>query len=194
MEILGKILGSSARVKIMRLFLLNQTKGFSNKEITKRSRVNTNLANKELRLLSSINFIKKHVNGEYFFNTVFKYATELEDLLINSDSLDKKMILETFKKVGKIKLMVVSGIFIKNKDTRVDLLIVGDKMSRSKIDEGIRKLEAEIGTELVYALFDTKEFNYRLNMYDKLVRDIIDFPHEVVLETKELNITKVTGQ
>ena len=191
---MGKILGSPARVKIMRLFLLNQTKGLSNKDITKRSRVSTNLANKELRLLSSINFIKKHATGEYFFNTTFKYTTELEDLLINSDSLDKKMILDTFKKVGKIKLMVVSGIFIKNKDTRVDLLIVGDKMSRSKIDEGIRKLEAEIGTELVYALFDTKEFNYRLNMYDKLVRDIIDFPHEVVIETKELNITKVIGQ
>ncbi|MEI7765600.1 MAG: hypothetical protein WCI93_03385 [bacterium] len=187
MEILGKILGNSGRVKIMRLFLLNQTKGFVSKDVVKRSRVNANLTNKELKLLSSINFVKKHTNGEYFFNSSFKYTGEFEDLLVNSDSLDKKIILETFKKVGKIKLLIVSGIFIKNKDTRVDLLIVGDRMSRSKIDEGIRKLEAEIGTELVYALFDTKEFNYRMNMYDKLVRDIIDFPHEVILETKELS-------
>lgn len=187
MEILGKILGSPAKVKIMRLFLLNPTKGFTNKDIAKRSRVNSSLVNKELKLLASINFIKKHARDEWFFNTYFKYASEVEDLLINSDSLDKKTILDTFRKVGKVKLLIVSGIFIKNKDSRVDLLIVGDKMSRAKIDEGIRKLEAEIGAELSYAIFDTKEFKYRLDMFDKLVRDIIDFPHEVILETKELS-------
>ena len=187
MEILGKILGSSARVKIMRLFLLNPTKGFTNKDIVKRSRVNNAFVNKELKLLASINFIKKHAKDEWFFNSSFKYATEVENLLINSDSLDKKIISETFKKVGKVKLLIVAGIFIKNKDSRVDLLIVGDKMSRARIEEGIKKLEAEIGAELTYAIFDLKEFNYRMNMYDKLVRDIVDFPHEVILETKELS-------
>ena len=188
MEILGKILGSPAKVKIMRLFLLNPTKGFTNKEIVKRSRVNADLIKKELKLLSSVNFVKKHSNNnEWFFDSSFKYTPEVENLLINSDSLDRKTILETFKKVGKVKLLIVAGIFIKNKDSRVDLLIVGDKMKRGKIDEGIHKLEAEIGTELVYAVFDTKEFGYRMNMYDKLVRDIVDFPHEVILQTKELS-------
>ena len=187
MEILGKILGSGAKVKIMRLFLLNPTTGFTNKNIVKRSRVNANLVKKELKLLSSINFIKKHAKDEWFFNSSFKYTSEIEDLLINSDSLDKNTILETFKKVGRVKLLMVSGIFIKNKDSRVDLLIVGDKMSKSKIDDGIRKLEAEVGKELVYAIFDIKEFKYRLDMFDKLVRDILDFPHEVILETKELS-------
>ena len=60
-------------------------------------------------------------------------------------------------------------------------------MKRSKIEEEVRKLEAEIGTELVYAVFDTKEFIYRLDMYDKLVRDILDFPHEVIFQAKELS-------
>jgi len=187
MEILGKILGSASKVKIIRLFLLNPTKGFINKDVIKRTRANALLVNKELKILTSIDFIKRHPNGEYFYNTSFKYASEVEDLLINSDSLDKNVIQETFKKIGKVKLIIISGIFIKNKDSRVDLLIVGDKMSRARIEEGIRKLEAEIGTELVYAIFDTKEFNYRLSMFDKLVRDIIDFPHEVVFQTKELS-------
>ncbi len=186
MEILGKILGSQARVKIMRLFLLNPTIGFTSQEVEKRSRVNKALVNKELKLLSSINFTKKR-NQDWYFNTAFKYATEVEDLLINSDSLDKNIILETFKKVGKIKLLVVSGIFIKEKDSRVDLLIVGDKLRKSKIEDGMRKLEAEIGAELTYSVFETKEFIYRINMYDKLVRDILDFPHDVILETKELS-------
>jgi hypothetical protein len=187
MEILEKILGNSARVKIMRLFLLNRGKSFSVKEIIKRSRAGSNLVHKELRLLASVNFIKKRsaANPEWIFNPIFKYSGEFEDLLVRSDSLSKEKILDNFKKVGRVKLLVISGVFIKNEDSRVDLLIVGDKMKKGKIEEGIRKLEAEIGAELVYAVFDTKEFLYRLNMYDKLVRDIIDYPHEVLLQSKD---------
>ena len=191
MEILGKMLGGQARVKIMRLFLLNPDKGFDTGEVAKRSRVDKNLANKEIKLLASIDFIKKR-KDEWYFNPTFKYLAEIEDLLINSDSLDKGTILEIFKKVGKVKFLLVSGVFIKNKDSRVDVLIVGDELRRPRIEEGIKKLEAEIGTELTYAVFDTKEFLYRVNMYDKLVRDILDYPHEIMLETKELNIAKVS--
>lgn len=186
MEILGKILGSQSRVKLMRLFLLNPETNFSSKDIVKRSRVNVSVARKELNLLTSVNFIKRLANG-YVFNQAFKYRTELEGLLINSDSLDKSTLSGIFKKVGKVKLLIVSGIFIKNKDSRVDLLIVGDKMKKSKIEESIHKLEAEIGSELVYTVFDTAEFNYRLSMYDKLVRDILDFPHEIIVQAKELS-------
>ncbi|MEJ0001565.1 MAG: hypothetical protein WDN09_00015 [bacterium] len=186
MEILGKILGSPARVKIMRLFLLNPTKSFSNKEVAKRSRVDIAAARREIRLLLSIKFIK-HRGKEWSFNPLFKYAGELEDLLVGSETLDKDAIADSFKKVGRVKLLLVSGVFIKNKDSRVDLLIVGDRMKRGKIDEEIRKLEAEIGMELVYAVFDTKDFLYRLNMFDKLIRDILDFPHEILLQGKELS-------
>ena len=189
MEVLSKILGNGARVKIMRLFLLNRGKVFANKEVVKRSRVNQLIVRRELRLLSSVNFIKKRslASPGWSFNSSFKYAGEFEDLLLSSDILNRQAILDNFKKVGRTKLIVVSGVFIKNHDSRVDLLIVGDKMKRSKIEEGIRKIEAEIGVELVYAVFDTKEFIYRLNMYDKLIRDILDYPHEIVLQAKELS-------
>ena len=186
MEILGKILGSPARVKIMRLFLLNPNKSFKGKDVTKRSRVNPDLARRELKMLSSIGFVKKRGQA-WSFDPGFEYAPEIEGLLVNADTLDKKSIAENFRKIGRVKLLILSGIFIKNKDSRGDLLVIGDKMRRNKIEEEVKKLEAEIGMELVYATFDTKEFIYRLNMYDKLVRDILDFPHEVIFQAKELS-------
>jgi hypothetical protein len=187
MEILGKILGSPARVKIMRLFMSNRSQVFKAKDVSARSRVSAEVTRKELNLLSSVGFIKKKGEG-YMFDPSFKYGEEMDSLLVSSNTFNKENIAETFKKAGgKVKFLAVSGLFIKNKDSRVDLLIVGDKMKKTKIEEGIKKLEAELGAELVYAQFETKEFIYRLNMYDKLVRDILDFPHEVVLETKELS-------
>lgn len=186
MEILGKILGTPARVKIMRLFLLNKSKNFTTKDIAKRSRVTPEAARKEVRLLESVTFIRRKGDG-YSFNYDFKYSREIEGLLITSNTVDKDSILEHFKKAGKIKLLIAAGIFIRNKDSRADLLIIGDRMKKSQIEEGVRKLEAEIGTELTYAVFETKEFIYRLSMYDKLVRDILDFPHEVLIQAKELS-------
>lgn len=187
MEILGKILSSGVRVRIMRLFLLNRGRGFKSKDIVKRSRVSPPLVRRELKLLASVNFIKKRsrTSPDWYFNSSFKYAGEFDDLLVRSDSLDKTKLLNNFKKIGRVKLIVVSGVFIKNNDSRVDLLIVGNKLKKAEIEKGVRKLEAEIGTEIIYAIFDTKEFVYRLNMYDKLVRDILDYPHEVILQGKE---------
>ncbi|MBY0376396.1 hypothetical protein K2P96_00255 [Patescibacteria group bacterium] len=186
MEILGKILGTPARVKIMRLFLLNRGKWFETNDLAKRCQVGRDSARREIRLLASVGFIK-HRGKEWSFNSSFKYSREMEDLLVNSENLNTKSIADYFKKVGRIKFFLVSGIFIKDKDSRLDLLIVGDKIKRAKTEEAVRKLEAEIGKELTYAVFETKEFIYRFNMYDKLVRDILDFPHDVVLETKELS-------
>ena len=186
MEILSKILGNGARVKIMRLFLLNKGKGFAVKDVIKRSRVNPDLVRRELKLLSAVNFIKKRGSG-WSFNALFKYREEFEELLVRSDTLNTQSILDKFKKAGQVKLVIISGVFIKNHESRVDLLIVGNKLKKGKIEEGIKKIEAEIGVELVYAVFETKEFLYRLNMYDKLVRDILDYPHEVILQTKELS-------
>ena len=189
MEILGKILGNPARVKIMRLFLLNRSEGFQGKDVAKRSRVSPDVARKEINLLASVNFIKKRskASKDWYFNSFFQYAIEFEDLLVRSGKLDKEELLHNFKKVGQVKLIIVSGVFIKSDGSRVDLLVVGNKLKKSKIEKEIRKIEAEIGMELVYAVFDTKEFIYRLNMYDKLVRDILDYPHEVLLQAKELS-------
>lgn len=187
MEILGKILGGSSRVKMMRLFLLNKTKNFTTKDISLRARIGVDAVRKELRVLASADFVKKKGNG-YAFNPLFKYTKEFEGLLVTADTLDNEEILSLFKRNGKLKLMLVAGIFLKSKDSRLDMLLVGDGMKKSKIEEAMRKLEAEIGVELSYAVFNTKEFLYRLNMYDKLVRDVLDFPHEVLFKGKDISL------
>lgn len=186
MEILGKLLGSVARVKIMRLFLLNKDGTFDVKEIEKRSLVKAPAIRKELKLLESVAFVRKKTSG-YQFNLNFKYQKEFESLLISSDSLSIDNIHQMFKKAGKIRLLLVAGVFIKNEDSRLDLFIVGDNLKRNRVEDGIKKLEAEIGREITYAIFEYKEFIYRLNMYDKLIRDVLDFPHKVIFQARELS-------
>ncbi len=81
-----------------------------------------------------------------------------------------------------MKLIVTAGIFIQDPESRADLLVVGDSVKRAKLESVIKGVEAEVGKELRYAFFSTEEFRYRLSMYDKLVRDILDYPHRILLD------------
>ena len=85
-----------------------------------------------------------------------------------------------------IQLLIISGIFIKNPDSRVDLLVVGDNLKLSSLENIIKTIESEIGKEIRYAVFETSEFNYRYSMFDKLTRDIFDYPHEKIINKLNL--------
>ena len=211
-DTLGKLFGSAAKVKIMRLFLLNPEHGFETKDVALRSRVSAGSARSELALLASAGFIKKKsflkewtvkqgkkeilkkkkVQG-WFFRADFKYKDALRNLVLDTEFVNLSSLGKKLKSLGKMKLVLASGVFIQNAESRLDLLIVGDELRRQPIDTTIRMLESEIGKELAYAVFDTADFMYRANMYDKLVRDVIDFPHEKVIDSGILNqIPKVS--
>lgn len=203
MKELAKIFGSEARVKILRLFLLNSNEPIDSEDLGKRLRIPRTKAAQECKQLESIAFLKKRsfqkdvirkgkkgkkkADG-WCLNPEFSYNESLRGLLVEEEFLNKKELVRRFKKAGKLKLFVVSGIFIKDQDKegRVDMLIVGDNLRKPWIEDTVRKLEAEVGKELSYAVFDTAEFIYRFEMYDKLVRDILDFPHEKLVSSPAL--------
>lgn len=204
MDILGKLLGGIGRVKIMRLFLLNPEQGFETADIAERSRISTAIARRSMSGLAAMNFVKKksfikeitdgrsgrikkkRVHG-WVFNTEFPYIAELKGLLIEGDFLKHEDLVKRFRPAGKVQMLVVSGIFMKNSASRLDLLLVGDNIRKSYIQKTISVLEAELGKELSYALFDTNDFKYRVSMYDKLLRDVFDYPHERLIASKEFN-------
>lgn len=190
----------------MRLFLLNQEQGFEMKDIALRSRVSGPMARRDINALMAIDFLKKktfskevkigkgkrakskhkRVQG-YTLNPEFHYITQVKNLLIDAEFLKKEDIIARFKPLGKVKLLIVAGIFIRDEESRIDFMLVGDNLKRAQLDQTIKTLEAEIGKELAYAVFSTKEFLYRLNMYDKLVRDVLDFPHERIIDNRQLS-------
>lgn len=206
METLAKLFGSEARIKLLRLFLMNRSTEFILDEIVVRSRVRAPIARKELRLLESAGLIKmkiitreqekgtgsrkkvtkKKYPGWSFVQT-FPYTNALHLLLIESDTLNKEELIARFKKAGKIKLMVVAGVFIQSEESRLDLLIVGDNLKIRKIEDAMKVLQAELGKEISYAIFDSEEFKYRRDMYDKLLCDIFEFENEILVEHPTLS-------
>lgn len=187
MEALSKLFGSEAKVKIMRLFLFNPETVFDTGEISERAKVEPPKVRREISNLEKMGLVKRRVsnkkkNGHGFvLETQFPYLLQLQNFLINIEPLQPKEIIRKVSKVGNIKLIIIAGVFLQEPESRADLVIVGDAVKKSNLENLMKTLEAEIGKELRYAYFTTEDFKYRISMFDKLVRDILDYPHKKIL-------------
>jgi hypothetical protein len=181
MDVLDKLLGGPSRVKLLRLFLLNPDAAFTSREIGIKSKVIGPALRREISALRSIRFIKKAGTG-YKLSRSFTFLVPLRELLFSTEPFRDDEIIGRFKNGGHMKLVVVSGLFTQNNDSRIDVLLVGDRLKRTKIERALKDMESEIGKELAYAIFETPEFKYRMEVYDKFVRDILDYPHKVLLD------------
>lgn len=201
MEILGKLFGTPEKVKIMRLFLFNPEQAFDLVDAALKTKSDQKEVRREITELNKIGLVKrriffKDINKEggkksevvkkktsgWILNRAFPYLAELQGLLINSQLIRHGDILKRLSSVGKLKVVIVSGVFIQDLDSRVDILIVGDNLRKFALENAVKTIESEIGREINYTAFETSDFLYRLGVCDKLIRDILDYKHEKVLD------------
>lgn len=201
MDTLTAIFGNQAKVKILRLFLFNPDVSFFMNEIVERTKCPSAAVRKELSILLKAGMLKKKVvvkdvsterkgkvttkkvQGPGFaYNSKFIYTDSLKTFLTISTVSADESLVKKFASVGRVKLFVVSGVFIQNWDARVDILIVGDDLDLSKIENVIKGIEAELGKEIAYSAFETQDFEYRMGIHDRLIRDILDYPHVTLLD------------
>lgn len=162
-------------------------------------------AKHELKLLRKINFVQQ-VAGEkkprparrsksknpqaggsathdgWAFNERFAYRAPLERLLLDTVFLNDADLYQKFAGTGKLRLVIVGGVFAHDTESRLDILIAGDQIKRHAVDGVVKALEALIGKELSYAVFETRDLMYRLGMYDRLIRDVMERPHKTLLD------------
>lgn len=187
-QVLETLFDSPLKVRLLKLFLRNQDKFFHGKEIAKRTQADTRLLNRQLNGLLGIGFIRKKTVtkrsknlkvGDYFsVNPDFDFYHELKSLVLKSSPASKEKILNKVLKLGRIKMLLLSGIFLNTDASRVDMFIVGDQINQKRIESFLIDLESEVGKEIKFAVMNTKEFNYRFHMFDRFVHDILEKPNE----------------
>lgn len=198
MEALEKLFGSSARVKTLKFFLFNTGELFEKDSIASRTKISSSILQKELNLLEKIGLIKKknfsitkETRGGKIqkiktkgYETVIEHKlfTSLQNLLVKNSPMSSNALVQRLSRHGKLKLVIGAGVFIQDTDSRVDLLIVGDEIKESTLKNTIAVLESEIGKQLRYTVLTVQDFKYRLGVYDRLVRDILDYPHQIFLD------------
>jgi hypothetical protein len=178
------LFGSKARWRLLKFFLLNEQKEFTLREITQRNKLNMQEVNTILNQMVKAKFLLlklKKKSKEYETNSDFTFYHELKNLIVKSNIFPQCESLGKIKSLGDVKLGLISGIFINYPKAKTDLLIVGDNTSRAKMKHLLEDLEAEMGREINYSLMSLVEFKYRANMFDKLITEVLEEPHEIVV-------------
>ncbi|MDO8523175.1 MAG: hypothetical protein Q7S12_02725 [bacterium] len=206
MTTLEKLFGSGIRVKLLRLFLLSPEKVFTSAEAAKIIKVPLESVSSEMRSLAALGFTKKAVRRDRFeikkgnkikiiwrkiegrrLSSTFPFILALRNLLITARPISREKMTKFFRSRGKIKLVALGGIFsedlaggFRGDGTRLDILVVGD-LKKGQADSFIRGLESEIGKELNWATLSSAEFEHRISMHDRMLRDLFDYPHEFLI-------------
>lgn len=199
MEYVSKLLGSPARVKLLRLFLFNQERTYDRDDAAQIARVATEATSRECQSLTRAGVLARK---SYFKEMVrpgdaapkrrrtvgwtcdlqYPHREALTRFLRDTLFLTEADIRKRFRGVGTVRLLAISGVLVGERERGIDLLIVGDRLSTELVRSAVRALEAECGQEIRYAILLTDEFLYRRRVRDRLVRDVLDYPHKLLID------------
>ena len=193
MDAIHTLFGSALRVKIIRLFLFNPETGFSLSSLSERTQGSIRKVRKEIPLLLKSGLIKKKLVTDiarksrrathgYVLNSAFPHIDALYTFILDTTKLSDRHVLTKISRLGKVKLIVIAGAFVKQWDSRIDLLIVGDEIKEKELLKTLKSIEADMGRELRFSYLSLSDFSYRISVYDRLLRDVLDYPHKILLD------------
>lgn len=200
MNTLAQLFGTALRVKLMRLFLFNKGMAYDVMYIEDKTDAKARDIEKEIVSLKKLGLIKSATLSRvvtvkvgkktkeqkknfkaWTLDSGFEFTEPLTDFLIKTHSLEDKAIVRRLEKVGKVKAVIVAGIFLRDSESRIDMFIVGDNIKQSALERVIKSIESDMGKEVRYVMLSGSDFEYRVSMNDKLVRDVLDFSHKILL-------------
>lgn len=185
MERLAALFGSPARLKMLRLFVFNRETALTLAEVAHRTKLSIETARREIGQLMVAGLVRKRgerAAARYQVNPHFEHLTALNTFVRETTSVRPQKIIAALKKAGTLRLVALSGHFTGILEPQIDLLVVGDNLNDRTLAHVVHALEAELGKEIRYASFATADFRYRLGVYDRLLRDVFDYPHRLLID------------
>jgi DNA-binding transcriptional ArsR family regulator len=174
---LEQLFSSKTRVKLLKLFLnQKEDKDYFIRELTRVLGEHLNSIRRELTNLEDLGLVlsqEKDKKKYYSVNKDFILLPELKALLLKSRELGDQKLVQQLEKIGFLDLLILSGTFVGNTDSDVDLFIVG-RVQKPKLDKLIQTHEKDSGKDIRYTLMSKKEFQHRIDLGDRFIYTILN--------------------
>jgi len=164
------------KVKILKVFIKDSTKKLTLEELQTRTHIPINTLKAELRQAIKYNIIQEikiKKDTTYVLNPI-EEVLALEPVIFRLGQSFFDTLAQKLDKVGNIHLCILMGAFLQRDKDRVDMFLVADDINDKKFDTLIQDIETELAQEITYTVLTHKEFEYRQNMFDKFVLDILE--------------------
>lgn len=210
MYMIEQLFGSKTRVKLLQLFYGNPNRSFYVREITRKIDEQINSVRRELANLLSVGIIVSDTTNNklyYEVNQSYEYFTPLTEIFGGGVKKPKSKSTTTtttttsssataapvaaavnefsdssdIKSLGNVEVAVYTGQFTRDETTGVDVFFVGD-INQAKLQKFMSELESKEGKELRYALLTLNDFQYRQQINDRFVSNVIRAKKQVLID------------
>lgn len=179
---LARLFATPLRVKLIKFFALER--GAFSAAVTAsqlghpRRAVMSEIA--ALHRLGIIRRIRGPHGIEFVWNTEYSHALSVQAFIGAVTTPSDQVVARSFKPLSP-QLVVVAGALADETRGAVDILIVTKRPQDPRIAKVIKKLEAVTAVPLRYAVLEVGEYLARREGFDRMLRDIFDFRHRVVV-------------
>jgi len=200
-SMLEELFGSKTRAKLLTLFFNNVDSAYFVRGVARDLKENINSIRREVMKLEKMEIIKaipldqidipedelakdKQENKKYYqVNKEYTLFNELRNLIQRSKLLVDKALLEKLKDVPGIKLLILAGVFVGDSTSRTDILIIGSA-SKERIKRLISGMEKNFNSPIRFSIMNQKEFDYRNQMTDKFLFEIMEGKKHIVVDKR----------
>lgn len=184
---LEHLFGSKTRLKLLQIFFREPERIFYVRELSRLAETQINAIRQGIASLEKLGIIAqveaditklKEIGTER--SKYFKLQRdavlfpELKALLIKSEALAEEKLIEDLKKrAGKVKFLLLTGLFTNETEASTDVLLVGDikAISASRL---IKDFEKYLGKSIRYTIMDEKEYAERKEIGDKFLYNVFE--------------------
>lgn len=165
---------SNTRIKLLTIFLMNSDKEYFIRELTRKLSEQINSVRRELDNLRRLGFLKtktKLRKKYYYVNKNFIILDELKSIIVKALS-SNEILIRDIEKMGDIKVLALSGLFVDKETAGVDMLIVGE-VNRERLSQYINN-ELRTKRPVKFTVMSEDDYKYRIQCNDRFVKDIIN--------------------
>jgi len=199
---LEQLFGSKTRVNLLRVFLNNPSQPYYLRELARKLKTQLNSIRREVSNLEKLGIVKsvqladfqtegkatkntkkiKKGSKKYFLtDTDFILYPELKALLLKAQLLLERNFVSKIEKMTKVKLFILSGIFVGLEGFITDILLVGT-FDRKRLASIVHDFEKELGRNINYTLMSHQEFKYRQDITDRFLYDILENRKIIIID------------
>lgn len=214
-----QLFGSKTRVKLLGLFYANPNRSFYVREITRKIDEQINSVRRELSNLLSIGILTSEANNNrlyYEVNQDYEHyrplaaifggvvsaepaTTASKKTATVSKSTDKTKtaadvapehpLAKAVRGTGRVDLALLTGQFTRDDSADVDVLLVGD-LNQAKAARFVADLEKAENKELRYVVMALKDLNYRVQINDRFISNVLGAKKQIIINSQELPINQ----
>ena len=172
---LESIINSKLKKAVLAVLLLYPKRSFAPQELAAMVHGPLRQVHESLRDLGRAEVVEiaaKKGRRYYRVNSYFPLLHELRELAFDPKPRYDDGVAKRLRQLSDLRLIVLSGIFTAAARQPLDILLVGDAVSRPKLTRAIEEIEDLTGQEVSYALLPKDEYQERLFMNDRMIREL----------------------